>query len=86
MPLFAWSLTSSRYGQTPEWFPAPVRGTACGVASFWGRIFSIIAPLAAAQVLLYSTNGVLYLAGGGVFISMFFILLLPRRYVGGDSF
>ena len=23
------------YGWTPEAFPAPVRGTACGIASFW---------------------------------------------------
>ncbi|QIX02255.1 hypothetical protein AMS68_007772 [Peltaster fructicola] len=33
------------YGWTPEAFPSPIRGTACGVASFWGRLFGIIAPL-----------------------------------------
>lgn len=25
------------YGWTPEAYPATIRGTACGVASFWGR-------------------------------------------------
>jgi hypothetical protein len=61
-------------------------GTACGIASFWGRIFSIIAPLAGAQVLARSLNGVLYLAGGGVFICTLFICLLPGRYIGGQSY
>lgn len=32
------------YGWTPEVFPAPIRGTACGVASFWGRVFGIVSP------------------------------------------
>ena len=77
------------YGWTPEGFPAPVRGTACGVASFWGRIFSIIAPIAATHVLAgdkTSTNGVLYLAGGGVFVSTVAIALLPRKYLGSQSY
>ncbi|KAG8718495.1 hypothetical protein FRC08_005139 [Ceratobasidium sp. 394] len=29
------------YGWTPEAFPAPIRGSACGLASFWGRLLSI---------------------------------------------
>lgn len=74
------------YGATPEFFPAPVRGTACGIASFWGRLFSIIAPLAAARVLAKSLNGTLYLAGGGAFISTIFVCLLPGRYLGGQSY
>jgi MFS family permease len=76
------------YGWTPEGFPAPVRGTACGVASFWGRIFSIVAPIAAGRVLAdgNNTNGVLYLAGGGVFVSTVAIALLPRKYLGSQSY
>ena len=77
------------YGWTPEGFPAPVRGTACGVASFWGRIFSIIAPLAAARVLAADPttgNGVLYLAGAGVWVSTICILLMPRKYLGSQSY
>lgn len=73
------------YGWTPEAFPAPVRGTASGIASFWGRIFSIIAPLAAARVLATSLNGVLYLAGGCVFVCTLAIALLPGQYLGSQS-
>lgn len=60
------------YGWTPEAFPAPVRGTACGIAGFWGRLFGIVSPLIA-QYLYGQTDGttgdgnanaVLYLAGG----------------------
>lgn len=57
------------YGWTPESFPAPVRGTACGLSSFWGRLFGIISPIAAAQLAPpadttdpSSWNRVLYLA------------------------
>ena len=75
------------YGWTPEGFPAPVRGTASGVASFWGRIFSIIAPIAAARVLATGdTDAVLYLAGGGVFVSTVAIALLPRNRMGTQSY
>lgn len=84
--VFQSMFNSILYGATPEFFPAPVRGTASGIASFWGRIFSIIAPLAAARVLATSINGVLYLAGAGVFISTIFICLLPGRYLGGQSY
>ena len=60
------------YGWTPEVFPAPVRGTACGLASFWGRLFGIIAPLTAQTLIPVgglkagdsSINNLLYLAGG----------------------
>lgn len=74
------------YGWTPEAFPAPVRGTACGVASFWGRLFSIIAPIAATHVLGTSLNGVLYMAGGGVFVCTVCIAIMPRKFLGSQSF
>ena len=63
------------YGWTPEAFPATVRGSACGLASFWGRLSSIIAPLIAAH--LEGSTGVLYLAGGGVFLCTLTALFLP---------
>ncbi|TLD31297.1 hypothetical protein PspLS_01873 [Pyricularia sp. CBS 133598] len=74
------------YGMTPEFFPAPVRGTACGAASFFGRVFGIIAPLVGARVLAVSQNGVLYLAGSSAFISTIFICLIPGRFIGGQSY
>ncbi len=73
------------YGWTPEAFPAPVRGTASGVASFWGRLFSIVSPLIAAHLLETSLNGPLYLAGSGALICVVAIMFLPSSTLGGQS-
>lgn len=77
------------YGWTPEAFPAPIRGTACGVASFWGRLFGIVSPLIAQH--LYGrtdgTNGtgdinaVLYLAGGVTLGCVISTALLPNKLI-----
>lgn len=74
------------YGWTPEVFPAPIRGTACGLASCWGRIFSIIAPIIAAHILAVSLDGVLYMAGGAVFVATFAIILMPTKAMGAQSY
>ncbi|KAF2202258.1 MFS general substrate transporter [Delitschia confertaspora ATCC 74209] len=71
------------YGWTPEAFPAPIRGTACGVASFWGRLSGIVSPLIAQH--LYASgegkniNSVLYLAGGVTLGCVVWTALLPSR-------
>ncbi|KAH8663152.1 MFS transporter [Tricladium varicosporioides] len=70
------------YGWTPEAFPPGVRGTASGLASFWGRLFSIFSPLIAGCLLEKSLNGPLYLAGAGVFGCTVAILLLPGSSLG----
>jgi MFS family permease len=71
------------YGWTPEAFPAPIRGTACGVAGFWGRLFGIVSPLIAQN--LYGDgkgqggmNSVLYLAGGVMLGCVITTALLPN--------
>jgi hypothetical protein len=74
------------YGWTPEVFPAPIRGTACSLASFWGRLFSIIAPIIAEHILPISVNGVLYMTGAAALISCFAVLLLPNGEIGGQSY
>lgn len=74
------------YGWTAEAFPTPIRGTACGVASFWGRLFSIFAPLIAAVLLTHSLNSPLYLAGGGVFICTIAILLMPAKSMRPEGY
>ena len=74
------------YGWTPEAFPTPIRGTAAGVASFWGRLFSIVSPLIAADLLVKSLNGPLYLAGAGVFVCTIAILLMPSKSMGAQSY
>ena len=76
------------YGWTPEVFPAPIRGTASGLASFWGRVFSIISPIVATHILAAnpSGNGVLYMAGGAVFICTIAIFLMPISRIGAQSY
>lgn len=80
------------YGWTPEVFAAPVRGTACGVASFWGRLFGIIAPLTAQHVLPGGAtaspgdwNRILYLAGGITLGCVITTALLPNGRLGRQS-
>ena len=74
------------YGWTPEVFAAPIRGTACGVASFWGRLFGIVSPLIAQHIYARDINGVLYMAGSVVFICTLAILLIPTRSMGAQSY
>lgn len=80
------------YGWTPEAFPAPIRGTACGISSFWGRLFGIIGPLVAQSQLPKSGdpsvddyNKILYVAGGVTLGCVLFTALLPNRLIGGES-
>lgn len=73
------------YGWTPEAFPAEVRGTASGLASFWGRAAGIFSPLVAAGLLERDLNGPLYLAGAGVLVCVVAIAALPGRSLGGQS-
>lgn len=68
------------YGWTPETFPSAVRGTASGAASFWGRLFSIVAPLAATKLLDRDLNGPLYLAGAGVCVAVLVLLSIPGLF------
>ncbi|KPM37982.1 hypothetical protein AK830_g8585 [Neonectria ditissima] len=77
------------YGWTPEAFPAPIRATACGIASFWGRLFGIVSPLIAQH--LYggadgevgdgNINSVLYLAGGVTLGCVVTTALLPSKLI-----
>ena len=55
-------------------------------ASFWGRLFSIIAPLIAAHLLSKGLNAPLYLAGAGVFVCTIAIISMPTRSLSGKSF
>lgn len=80
------------YGFTPEAFDAPIRGTACGLSSFWGRLAGIISPLIAQQLLPSSPhapasayNNVLYLAGAVTLGCVVFTAGLPSGMVGSRS-
>lgn len=73
------------YGWTPQAFPAPIRGTACGIASFWGRLFGIVSPLIAQHLYGRTRDGtgdinsVLYLAGGVTMGCVITTALLPTK-------
>lgn len=71
------------YGWTPEAFPAEVRGTASGMASCWGRLFSIFSPVIAAKLLEINLNGPLFLAGAGVFVACLGVIGLPDKVMQG---
>ncbi|KAH5092064.1 hypothetical protein HBH72_194530 [Parastagonospora nodorum] len=79
------------YGWTPEAFPAPIRGTACAIASFWGRLFGIVSPIIANHLYAGAPNGerdinsVLYLAGGVSLGCVLTTALLPNKLVGKQS-
>lgn len=79
------------YGWTPEAFPAPIRGTACGVASFWGRLFGIVSPLIAQRLYGESVGGegninaVLYLAGGVTLGCVVTTALLPTKHLEAED-
>ncbi|KAF2480307.1 major facilitator superfamily domain-containing protein [Neohortaea acidophila] len=79
------------YGWTPEAFPAPIRGTACGFASCLGRIAGLIAPLTAAGLVPpqgspgSSYDVLLYLAGGVTLGCVLWTALLPNKIVGSRS-
>lgn len=80
------------YGWTPEVFPAPVRGSACGLASFCGRLAGIISPLIAQNLLPTDANTpgdaynrLLYLAGGVTLGCVLTTALLPSEKVGSES-
>jgi nitrate/nitrite transporter NarK len=80
------------YRWTPGAFPAPVRGTACGVVSFWGRLFGIVSPLIAQHQYAHNgkdrkgdINSVLYLAGGVTLGCVIWTALLPSTILGKQS-
>lgn len=79
------------YGWTPEAFPAAIRGTACGLASFTGRLAGIIAPIIG-QTLVPPADAppeafykLLYLAGGVTLGCVLFTALLPGKFMGRES-
>lgn len=66
------------YAWTPEVFEPSVRGSATGIAAFWGRLISIVAPLLGSIIFAsQGGNQVLFAAGGGTLVASLCIVLLP---------
>nr|XP_031859983.1 uncharacterized protein CI109_004590 [Kwoniella shandongensis]KAA5527055.1 hypothetical protein CI109_004590 [Kwoniella shandongensis] len=75
------------YAYTPEAFPAQFRGSTSGMLSTLGRIASVLAPVAARNVYHGSSSpGVLWLAAGGAWVSMFAIACLPYDTTGKQAY
>ncbi|SCV67278.1 BQ2448_5924 [Microbotryum intermedium] len=74
------------YGFTPGVFPAPIRGSAAGLCSTFGRLAGIVAPIAARPYIDGNSNGVLWLAVGGISVSAFFLVFLPIETRGRASY
>ena len=82
------------YGWTPEAFPSFIRGTASGMASFFGRLFSMIAPVVAQSMLpplppdqipWQDYARLLYMGGGVAFGATAALILLPRSAMAKQS-
>lgn len=78
-------LNAILYAFTPEAFPGPVRGSACGFTSTLGRLSSILAPVVVSSVIDKSTTAVLYLAGAGAFVTAVALALLPFETKGRQA-
>ena len=71
------------FGWTPEAFPAAVRGTATGLASFLGSLIGITGPLIAEQLFVQAngSNSVVFLAGSGAFVCTICLICIPIKYM-----
>jgi hypothetical protein len=70
------------YAYTPEVFPAPVRGTGTGVASFLNRIGGLCAPIIAANIPGSNPNAPVYVAGGLILAAGVAMILLRIETMG----
>ncbi|KAJ2758268.1 hypothetical protein IWQ56_006045 [Coemansia nantahalensis] len=65
------------YAYTPEVFHPSARGTACGMASAFGRVAGIIAPLITGLLLEISTTVPLYVSVALLWAAAACMLFLP---------
>ncbi|CAI2164325.1 3850_t:CDS:2 [Funneliformis geosporum] len=73
------------YGYTPEVFESKIRGTACGIASAFGRVAGIIAPVITGILLSVSISVPLYVSASLFGISGVFMVLLPIETKGRQA-
>jgi len=75
----------SLYTFTPELFPAPVRGTGVGLASFINRIAGLCAPIVAANTIGPNPNVPVYVAGGLILAAGVAVLRVPMETRGREK-
>ncbi len=73
------------YAYTPEIFPAPVRGTGTGIASFLNRVAGTLSPIVAVHAGQMDPAAPIY-AAGGLFMAAFTAMcLLPIETRGKQA-
>ena len=65
------------YASAPELFDTAWRGSASGMLSCLGRIAGIVAPFAGEHYLSAASEGILWLAAGGIWLSALLMVFLP---------
>jgi len=73
------------YAYTPELFPAPVRGTGTGIASFLNRLGGLCAPIIAANIPGSNPNAPVFVSGALILSSFIAMVLLPIETMGKQS-
>ncbi|KAG0634091.1 major facilitator superfamily domain-containing protein [Tuber brumale] len=73
------------YTFTPELFPAPVRGTGVGLASFINRIAGLCGPIIAANTIGRNPNVPVYVAGGLILAAGVAVLVVPVETRGREK-
>lgn len=73
------------YAYTPEVFPAPVRGTATGISSFFNRLAGLCAPLVAIYGGGANPNAPIYASGGLILAAWAAMCFLPIETRGKQS-
>lgn len=83
MQFFLFGMWSVLYAYTPEQFPTSARATACGTASSWGRIGSLIGPMLVPIVMVsMGVPAVFTLAGLSYVIAAGSILIFGKETKG----
>jgi hypothetical protein len=78
-------VSSVLYAYTPEVFPAPVRGTGTGVASFLNRVGGLCAPIIAANIPGSNPNAPVFVAGGLILAAGVAMIFLPLETAGSEK-
>ena len=77
MQFFMFGMWSCLYAYTPELYPTRARSTGAGLASAWGRIGAIIAPITIGYIIKDAgVYGVFALGAGSFLIAAFLVALL----------
>ena len=73
------------YAYTPEVFPAPVRGTGTGIASFFNRVGGLCAPLIAIYGSTSDAKAPIYASGGLMLAAFVAMVMLPIETRGKQN-